>query len=114
MLMYSCFLNLFFGVDKVCPKLKRRYHACLEKVKEYLETVNYFDELISPQSLFFHFLGPEPSSKIRRDIETIKKSKYTNDIFFLSSLKRRRRESLFPSYSSGMTTKFSKAKLAEA
>ena len=39
---------LFFGVDKVCPKLKKRYHACLEKVKKYSETIKDFDELISP------------------------------------------------------------------
>ena len=39
---------LFFGVDKVFSKLKKRYHACLEKVKKYLETVKDFDKLISP------------------------------------------------------------------
>ena len=39
---------LFFGVDKVFSKLKKRYHACLEKVKKYLKTVKDFDKLISP------------------------------------------------------------------
>nr|POE99121.1 hypothetical protein CFP56_58024 [Quercus suber] len=43
------------------PRLKKRYHGCVEKVKEYLETVNDFDELVSPQSLFLHFLSLEPS-----------------------------------------------------
>ena len=84
MLVYLCFTNLllfFFGVVKVRPKPKRQYHARLEKVKEYLETVKDFDELISPQSLFFHFLNPEPSNKVQRDNETIKKSKYINDIY---------------------------------
>ena len=79
------FLNyclLFFGVDKVRPKLKRRYHTRLEKFKEYLETIKDFDELISPQSLFFHFLGPEPSNKVRKNIETVKKSKHTSNIPF--------------------------------
>ena len=71
-----------FFVGKVHPKLKRRYHAHLGKVREYLETVKDFDELISPQSLFFHFLGPEPSSNVRKDIETVKKSECANDISF--------------------------------
>ena len=75
------FIIIFFGVVKVRPKPKRQYHARLEKVKEYLETVKDFDELISPQSLFFHFLNPEPSNKVQRDNETIKKSKYINDIY---------------------------------
>ena len=94
-LMFACFYAcvfvafwicclLFFGVDKVLPKLKRRYHTRLEKVKEYLETVKDFDKLISPQSLFFHFLGPNPSNKVRKNIETVKKSKHTSDIYFLS------------------------------
>ncbi|KAL0004869.1 hypothetical protein SO802_012430 [Lithocarpus litseifolius] len=43
------------------PRLKRRDHARVKKVREYLETVKDFDELISPQSLFLHFLRPEPS-----------------------------------------------------
>ena len=51
------------------------YQLHVEKVKEYLETVKDFDELISPQSLFLHFLGPELSTKIRRDLEVVKKSK---------------------------------------
>lgn len=68
-------------VDKVRPQLKGRYHARLEKVKEYLEIVKDFDELISPQSLFFHFLGPEPSSKVPKNIEIVKKSKHAN-LFF--------------------------------
>ena len=46
-----------------------------KKVKEYLETVKDFDELVSPQSLFFHFLGPELSTKVRRNLEVVKKSK---------------------------------------
>ena len=76
---------LFFGADKVRPRLKRRYHAHLEKVKEHLETVKDFDKLISPQSLFHHFLGPEPSTKVRKNIKIVKKSKYAH-LFLMRKL----------------------------
>jgi len=33
-----------------CPRLKKIYHHRVEKVKEYLENVKDFDELVSPQS----------------------------------------------------------------
>ena len=36
----------------VHPRLKKRYHNRVERVKDYLETVKDFDELISSQSLF--------------------------------------------------------------
>ena len=45
-------------------RLKKRYQRHAEKVKEYLESVKDFDELVSPQSLFLHFLGPKPSTKV--------------------------------------------------
>ena len=44
-------------------------------MKEYLEFVKDFDELVSPQSLFLHFLGPEPSIKVWKNLEVVKKSK---------------------------------------
>ena len=91
--MYIIFLNKC-GIDKcahvvifaasIRPRLKKRYHTHVERVRDYLESVKDFDELISPQSLFLHFLGPEPSSKIRKNIKTVKKSKYTDSL--LSSL----------------------------
>ena len=56
--LYSC-----FAVAQH-PCLKKRYQRRAEKVKEYLESVKEFDELVSPQSLFLHFLGPEPSTKV--------------------------------------------------
>ena len=67
-------LVLLFTVSP-CPRLKKRYQRCVEKVKEYLETVKDFDELVSPQSLFLHFLGLELSTKVRRNLEAVKKSK---------------------------------------
>ena len=54
--------------------LKKRYHIYVDKVKEYLETVKDFDELISPQLLFLHFLGLKLSSKVRKILEVVKKS----------------------------------------
>ena len=59
-----------------------------------------FNELVSTQSLFLHFLGSEPSSKVWRNLEFVKKSECS--IFFFSL-----------SFFSGMTTRFIKQKLAE-
>ena len=67
----------------VRPHLKKRYHNCVKRVRDYLETVKDFDELISPQSLFLHFLGPEPSNHIWKNVET-KKSKFTRIIIYTS------------------------------
>ena len=56
------------------PHLKKGYQRCAKKVKEYLETVKDFDELVFPQSLFLHFLGSESPSKVQRNLEIVKKS----------------------------------------
>ena len=61
-------IYLLFAVPQ-CPHLKKRYHGHVEKVKEYLETVKDFDELISLQSSFLHFLGPKPSSKFEKTLK---------------------------------------------
>ena len=44
-------------------------------MKEYLEFIKDIDKLISPQSLFLHFLGLEPSTKVWKNLEVVKKSK---------------------------------------
>ena len=54
--------------------MKKRYQRHAKKVKEYLESVKDFDELVSPQFLFLHFLGPEPSTKVRKNLEVVRKS----------------------------------------
>ena len=69
-----CDILVFLFVVSQRPRLKKRYQRCVEKVKEYLEFVKDFDELISPQSLFLHFLGPEPSTKVQKNLEVVKKS----------------------------------------
>ena len=67
---YSCF------IVAQRPRLKKRYQLRVERVREYLEIVKDFDKLVSPQSLFHHFLGPESSTKVRNDLEVMKKSKH--------------------------------------
>lgn len=66
----------FLWADQVCPCLKKWYHGRLERARGYLETVSDFDELLSPQYLFIHFLGLELSSQVWKNIEDVKKSKY--------------------------------------
>ena len=66
---YSCFIVAQH------PYLKKRYQLRVETVREYLEIVKDFNELVSPQSLFLHFLGPEPSTKVQKDLEVVKNSK---------------------------------------
>ena len=63
----------YFAVSQ-CPRLKKRYQRHVEKAKEYLESVKDFDELISPQSLFLHFLGPELSTQAQKNLEVVRKS----------------------------------------
>ena len=60
------FVFLFCSYPAFC--LKKRYQRCVEKVKEYLESVKDFDKVLSPQSLFLHFLGPKPSTKVRKNL----------------------------------------------
>ena len=98
-------IYLLFAVPQ-CPHLKKRYHDHVEKVKEYLETIKDFDKL---QLLFLHFLGPKPSSKVRKNLEVVKKNECSIFSLFIFIF-------IFYSFSflSGMTTRFSKQKLAKA
>ena len=75
-------LLVFLFLVSQRPRLKKRYQRRAERVKEYLESIKDFDELVSPQSLFLHFLGSEPSTKVRKNLEIVKKSKR---FFLLSS-----------------------------
>ena len=75
-------LLVFLFLVSQRPHLKKRYQRRAERVKEYLESIKDFDELVSPQSLFLHFLGSEPSTKVRKNLEIVKKSKR---FFLLSS-----------------------------
>ena len=77
-------LLVFLFLVSQRPHLKKRYQRRAERVKEYLESIKDFDELVSPQSLFLHFLGSEPSTKVRKNLEIVKKSK--RFFLFVSSL----------------------------
>ena len=59
-----CDILVFLFAISQCPHLKKRYQHHAEMVKEYLETIKDFDKLVFPQSLFLHFLGPKPSTKV--------------------------------------------------
>ena len=39
--------------------MKKRFRGCLKKVREFVDSVADFDELISPNSLYLYFLGLE-------------------------------------------------------
>ena len=81
-------LLVFLFLVSQRPHLKKRYQRRAKRVKEYLESIKDFDELVSPQSLFLHFLGSEPSTKVRKNLEIVKKSKrfFLFVFFFLLSL----------------------------
>ena len=100
-------IYLLFAVPQRL-RLKKRYHSHVKKMKEYLETVKDFDELISPQSLFLLFLGPKPSSKVWKNPKVVKKSECSFSFFIY----------YFIFYSffflSRMMTRFSKQKLVKA
>ena len=102
------YLYSYFVVAQ-CPRLKKRYQHRAEKAKEYLESVKDFDELVSSKSLFLHFLGLKPSTKVRNNLKVVRKSMcfyiLLRLFFFLFT---------FCLVFSGMTTRFSKQKLAEA
>ena len=74
--------SFFFLCRESFPRLKKPYHTHLERVREYLETVKDFDQFISPQSLFLHFLGPKPFNQVRKNVETVKKIKYASSPFY--------------------------------
>ena len=57
---HSIDVGTFVFAASTRPRLKKRYHSRVERVREYLEMIKDFNELISPQSLFLHFLGPKP------------------------------------------------------
>ena len=59
-----CDLLVFLFAASQRARLKKRYQRHAKRVKEYLEFVKDFNELVSPQSLYLHFLRLEPSTKV--------------------------------------------------
>ena len=105
--MIDDLLAFLFAVS-LRPHLKKRYRHRAKKVKEYLEFVKDFDKLVSPLSLFLHFLGLEPSIKVWKNLEVVKKSKrlFLFVFFFLFFFSFFFLKFFF--VLSGMTTRFSK------
>lgn len=64
------------------PHLKKWYCGCLEKVEEFVDSVADFDELISPNSFYLHFLGPRLSTHMLKPLERNRKSKLTPPCVF--------------------------------
>ena len=56
-LTFTCYV---FAVKKG-RKLKSRYKECVQVATEYAKTIDDFDDLVDPQTLARHFLGPKPS-----------------------------------------------------
>ena len=62
-------------------ELKSRYKERVQVATEYAKTIDDFDELVDPQSLAHHFLGPEPSPFILHAIEIEEKSEICFEFF---------------------------------
>ena len=71
----NCFSHFFFHSAKVRPKLKSRHRERVKVAFDHARTINDFDDLINPRTLYHHFLGPEPSPFVLRAIEKEEKSK---------------------------------------
>ncbi|KAL4621499.1 hypothetical protein ACB092_06G232600 [Castanea dentata] len=59
------------------PKLKSRYKERVEKVIEYAQTIEDWDDLVDPRTLAFYCLGPEPSAFVLRNLRIEGKKKMT-------------------------------------
>ena len=68
------FDRVFLLSAKTRPHLKSHYKDCLKRFLRYVGEVKDFNELISPDSLSFHFLGPKPSGGVLQTLETNKGS----------------------------------------
>lgn len=68
------FDRVFFLSMKTRLHLKSRYKDRLNRVLDYVGEVKDFDELISPDSLSLHFLGPKPFGGVLQILEMNKRS----------------------------------------
>lgn len=55
-------LHVILCIVKRWLKLKSMYKQRVEAAIEYARTIEDFDDLVDPQTLAFHCLGPEPSA----------------------------------------------------
>jgi len=77
----------FCFIVKDCPELESRFEERIWVAVRYASTIDDFDELVDPQNLARHSLGPEPSHYILRAILWKKKVSHlrtkVNRLFFL-------------------------------
>jgi len=113
-------VNIFIFVASTRPRSKRRYHARVEKVREYLETVKDFDELISPRSLFGisldhnHLSTPKGTLRSSRRVSLLNHRLGKLNMLVIISLHLFIYLFIFfLFFFLGMTTRFNKAKLVE-
>lgn len=71
------FLYVHFPFSgRIHPKLKSRHKERVRVALDYMRTIENFNNLIDPQTLFRHFLGPEPSPFVLRAVQKEEKSIY--------------------------------------
>lgn len=77
-------LNIFLCILAATtqPHLKKLYRERLKKVREFVDSVANFNELISPNSLYLHFLGHELSIQVLKHLER-NKCLFVDSVFFL-------------------------------
>ena len=49
--------------------MKSKYQGRVEKVIEYVKTIESWEDLVDPRTLVFYCLGPDPSSYVLRLID---------------------------------------------
>ena len=64
----------FYFIVKDHPKLESRFKEHIRAAVEYASTIDNFDDLVDPQTLARHCLGPEPSHYVLHTIRREEKS----------------------------------------
>ena len=59
------------------PELESRFEERIWVAVRYVSTIDDFDELVDPQNLARHYLGPEPSHYVLYAIHREEKSEST-------------------------------------
>ena len=62
------FLFFFYFIVKDHLELQSRFEERVHAEVEYTSTIDDFDDLVDPQTLVRHYLGPEPSHYVSRTI----------------------------------------------
>ena len=68
-----CFCSYFTVKDR--PELKSKFKEHVRVAVEYASIIDDFDDLVDPQTLARHYLGPEPFHYVLRAIHRKEKSK---------------------------------------